>query len=252
MSQALAGSFNTGSVACGVGSQQSGVPSSRAARQPWLTLSGLDGSNTVKTQRSTNNGATWADQTTWQQRPEPSRRHRGSRPALAHRDHRHAADPLDRLHAVRGVLSMIAADDEQLEALRRQLEGVEDQIGTHALNWRAAAANPATVAREAERLGYLERQRELLRTAIEQAEAEAAEQAQQTIDERRQAYADQAREPVQRECIAYAEMGAQARCHRRSPGRVGQGPAPQGADHPAHVRSPAARPRKVSGLRLRN
>lgn len=66
MSQALAGSFNTGSVACGVGSQQSGVlvvPSSTTTAR--LTLAGLDGSNTVKTQRSTNNGVTWVDQSTY-------------------------------------------------------------------------------------------------------------------------------------------------------------------------------------------
>lgn len=144
---------------------------------------------------------------------------------------------------------MIAADDEQLEALRRQLEGVEDQIGAQALNWRAAAANPAAVAREAERLALLERQRDLLRDAIEQAEAEAVAEADRTIGERRQAYADQAREPVQRECIAYAEMGRELDATV-----VRLGELVKGLHHKAQTirrmfepGSPAA---KVSGLRL--
>lgn len=40
-----------------------GVPSGLSAIK--LTVTGLDASNTIKTQRSTNNGLTWVDQTTY-------------------------------------------------------------------------------------------------------------------------------------------------------------------------------------------
>ena len=66
MTATVAGSFNTGSNVAGIADQQSGVlviqTSTTTAK---LTLSGLDANNRVKSQKSTNNGSTWADQTTY-------------------------------------------------------------------------------------------------------------------------------------------------------------------------------------------
>jgi hypothetical protein len=66
MSQAIAGTFACGASAGGGGqtSPQLVIPSSTTIAK--LTLSGaIDANNTCKTQRSTDNGATWVDQTTY-------------------------------------------------------------------------------------------------------------------------------------------------------------------------------------------
>ena len=66
MAQAVAGTFTTNPAAAGIGNQFSdalviptGVTSMR------LSTSGVNASNTVRTQRSLDNGLTWADQTTY-------------------------------------------------------------------------------------------------------------------------------------------------------------------------------------------
>lgn len=64
MAQVLAGTFATGSL--GIGGQVSGpLPIPASKTQMRLTLTGLDASNTVKTQKRTSPGGAWADQTTY-------------------------------------------------------------------------------------------------------------------------------------------------------------------------------------------
>lgn len=65
MSQAVSGTFANGqSVGVGYTSDTLVIPTNVTSML--LTLSGdIDASNTVKTQKSTNNGHTWADQTTY-------------------------------------------------------------------------------------------------------------------------------------------------------------------------------------------
>lgn len=68
---------------------------------------------------------------------------------------------------------------EAVQALLLQIEAVEDAIGATAVTWRQLAANPGAAAQAVERMAHLERQRELLRAAL--ADAEQA-QAQQQVD----------------------------------------------------------------------
>ena len=64
MSQNVKGSFASGqSVQIGEASAELVVPTGFTAGK--LTTVGLDANNTIKTQKSTNNGYTWADQTTY-------------------------------------------------------------------------------------------------------------------------------------------------------------------------------------------
>jgi len=64
MSQAVKGSFASGgSVQIGETSAELVIPSSVTSMK--LSTTGLDASNTVKTQKTTNNGYTWVDQTTY-------------------------------------------------------------------------------------------------------------------------------------------------------------------------------------------
>lgn len=65
MSQSVSGTFANGqSVGVGIASDVLVIPSGVTAM--YLTLGdAIDASNTVKTQKSTNNGLTWADQTTY-------------------------------------------------------------------------------------------------------------------------------------------------------------------------------------------
>lgn len=64
MSQAIAGSFACGpSIALGQTSPQLVIPTGVTSAK--LTLTGLDASNTVKTRKSINNGATYVDQVTY-------------------------------------------------------------------------------------------------------------------------------------------------------------------------------------------
>lgn len=65
MSQAVSGTFANGqSVSIGATSDVLAIPTNVTSMK--LTLGdGIDASNTVKTQKSTNNGHTWADQTTY-------------------------------------------------------------------------------------------------------------------------------------------------------------------------------------------
>ena len=64
MSQAVAGTFPTGQgAATGNASDGLLIPTSTTTMR--LTLTGLDASNTVKTQKRTSPGGTWADQTTY-------------------------------------------------------------------------------------------------------------------------------------------------------------------------------------------
>ena len=64
MSQNVKGSFASGaSVQIGETSAELVIPSGFTTMK--LTTVGLDASNTVKTQKSTNSGAAWADQTTY-------------------------------------------------------------------------------------------------------------------------------------------------------------------------------------------
>jgi len=64
MSQNVKGSFASGqSVQIGETSAELVVPSGFTSMK--VTITGLDASNTVKTQKSTNNGQTWADQSTY-------------------------------------------------------------------------------------------------------------------------------------------------------------------------------------------
>lgn len=64
MSQKIAGSFACGAtVQIGAASAQLVVPSTPV--QAKLNTIGLDANNTIKTQKSTDNGVTWADQTTY-------------------------------------------------------------------------------------------------------------------------------------------------------------------------------------------
>ncbi len=60
----VAGTFSTGSVASvGTPSDVCIIPTGRTSMR--LTISGLNGSNTVKTQKRTTPGGTFADQTTY-------------------------------------------------------------------------------------------------------------------------------------------------------------------------------------------
>lgn len=66
MSQVEAGTFATGSTACGVGSQSSSplpIPSSTTVMK--LTLSGLDASNTCRTEKRTSPGGAWSTQSNY-------------------------------------------------------------------------------------------------------------------------------------------------------------------------------------------
>ena len=64
MSQNIKGSFASTSVSIlGVSSDVLVIPSSTVSAK--LTTTGLDGSNTIKSQKSTNSGASWTDQTTY-------------------------------------------------------------------------------------------------------------------------------------------------------------------------------------------
>lgn len=69
MSQVVKGTFSSGaSVGVGQTSDALVIPTNvTTARLTLLnnSISVIDGSNTVKTQKSTNNGLTWADQTTY-------------------------------------------------------------------------------------------------------------------------------------------------------------------------------------------
>lgn len=64
MSQCVKGSFASGqSVQIGEASDVLVVPTGFTAGK--LTTTGLDANNTIKTQKSTDNGITWADQVTF-------------------------------------------------------------------------------------------------------------------------------------------------------------------------------------------
>lgn len=64
MSQIVKGSFvSDGSVAVGQISPELVIPTGLANLK--LTLNGMDANNTAKTQKTTNNGHTWADQVTY-------------------------------------------------------------------------------------------------------------------------------------------------------------------------------------------
>jgi hypothetical protein len=64
MSQKIAGTFASATgVLLGLTSDVLVIPSTPP--QARLTTVGLDASNTIKTQKSTNNGATWVDQVTY-------------------------------------------------------------------------------------------------------------------------------------------------------------------------------------------
>lgn len=64
MSQNVKGSFvNGASVGVGETSAELVIPSGAVSMK--LNATGLDGSNTIKTQKTTNNGHTWVDQTTY-------------------------------------------------------------------------------------------------------------------------------------------------------------------------------------------
>lgn len=60
-------------------------------------------------------------------------------------------------------------------ALQAQLDALDDAVGQAAGTWRELAADPSRAAAAAARLGDLERQREILRTALAQAQ-QAVEQ----------------------------------------------------------------------------
>jgi hypothetical protein len=60
----IAGTFATGAnPVSGNASDPLDIPTSTTTMR--LTLTGLDASNTVKTQKSTNSGSSWVDQTTY-------------------------------------------------------------------------------------------------------------------------------------------------------------------------------------------
>jgi len=59
---------------------------------------------------------------------------------------------------------------EQIAALQTQLDAADDAIGAVAIGWRQAAADPKAVERAAERLSLIEHRRELLRTALAEAQ----------------------------------------------------------------------------------
>jgi len=64
MSQNVKGSFTSAnSVNIGENSAELVIPYNIVSMK--VNITGLDGSNTVKTQKSTNNGVTWTDQTTY-------------------------------------------------------------------------------------------------------------------------------------------------------------------------------------------
>jgi hypothetical protein len=64
MSQKIAGTFASATgVLLGLTSAQLVIPSTPV--QAKLNTTGLDASNTIKTQKSTDNGITWVDQTTY-------------------------------------------------------------------------------------------------------------------------------------------------------------------------------------------
>ena len=64
MSQAQKGSFASGaSIGIGQTSGELMIPSGATSMK--LSTTGMDASNTAKTQKSTNGGQTWADQTTY-------------------------------------------------------------------------------------------------------------------------------------------------------------------------------------------
>lgn len=68
MTQTVAGSFATGNNVAGLLDQQSGVlvVGSQLSGNMLLTIGGdVSAGNSVKTQKSTNNGTTWADQSTY-------------------------------------------------------------------------------------------------------------------------------------------------------------------------------------------
>lgn len=64
MAQTVAGTFATGSTAS-VGNPSDSLVIHSSVTTMRLTLTGLDGSNTVKTQKRTTPGGTWSDQTTY-------------------------------------------------------------------------------------------------------------------------------------------------------------------------------------------
>ena len=67
-------------------------------------------------------------------------------------------------------------------ALQAQLDAIDDAVGQAAGTWRELAADPSRAAAAAARLGDLERQREILRTAL--AEAQQALEHERTSGER--------------------------------------------------------------------
>ena len=78
-------------------------------------------------------------------------------------------------------------------ALQSQIDALDDAIGQAAGTWRQLASDPARAATAATRLGDMERQRDILRVALEEAQgARAAECAEQTREAFDQSAADAA------------------------------------------------------------
>lgn len=69
-------------------------------------------------------------------------------------------------------MSTTTSHEDGMQALQAQLHDVEDKIGATTITWRQAASNPGRSARAAEALTVLERQRELLRQALDAAQGD--------------------------------------------------------------------------------
>ena len=95
----------------------------------------------------------------------------------------------------------------QIQALQQQIETVEDSIGAAAVGWRQAAADPAASLRAAERIGLLERQRDMLQTAKGEAEQALATYKHDTNAERVEAAIGQAQQQVEAAMAQRVELG---------------------------------------------
>ena len=76
----------------------------------------------------------------------------------------------------------ITSTESLVASLQQQLHAVEDALGQSAGTWRKLAAQPGAAAREAARLGDLERQQDLLRAALAQAQQTQTAEVEQSAD----------------------------------------------------------------------
>lgn len=97
-------------------------------------------------------------------------------------------------------------------ALQAQIDALDDAIGQAAGTWRELAADPSRAASAAVRLGDLERQRDILRAAMAEAqqvvEQEQASDRRQTFQQRAAAVRERLEPLVQRRVTMGQELAA--------------------------------------------